>query len=120
MQKRHFLPNHFTERLRRITNLGLGGNVKKPKEHIVKLEEKINKSPTTENRIYLKHKSKVNKQKMNKYINKYHRLHENKLRSLESHNLRDYWKYARTLNQLTPRTMATYKIYITFMNILKK
>ena len=35
---------------------------------------------------------------MNKYINKYHRLHENKLRSLESHNPRDYWKYLKSID----------------------
>ena len=67
--------------------------------HYHKARKRYSKFKTTQNKQILKQLSKQYKTVMNQEINRHKFAQEDKLRNMQTHNPKDYWKYINSLNK---------------------
>ena len=79
----------------------------KARKQYNKAHRKYSKHPSMENKINYKNTCKHYKATMNKYINRYNKNNEDKLRTMHSKQPKDYWKYLNKLNKINTKNENT-------------
>ena len=81
-------------------------------------ESKYHKRKNVKNKAYLDKICKLYKRIMNKYIAKYTKEQENKLRNIEKHNLKLYCRYLNSIHNNKKETMASASCFFEYFKNL--
>ena len=97
-----------------------GFNCKSARKRYMKEKSDYHKQKTIPNKTNLTHQRKVYKKTMNKYISKYRKEQEQKLRHLQSKNPKEYWRYLNSLHKNKHTDMPQAECFLNYYKNIDK